>query len=137
MQTAFLLELFIERRPGRAVHVAHEQDRVGLLDTKAGDVLEGIENFTGLGFRDSGFSGFAAPSDTPANSDSPDASDPQTFDKARQDILSGLSFTPTSTDELIRQAGLSVALAQTVLLELELAGRLQRLPGNRIVLLDE
>jgi len=35
-------------------------------------------------------------------------------------------------DELIRQCGVPAADVLTVLLELELAGRVQRQPGNRI-----
>jgi DNA processing protein len=40
-----------------------------------------------------------------------------------------------SVDEIIRQCQLSAALVGTVLLELELAGRLERHPGNRVALI--
>ncbi|MBX6322913.1 MAG: hypothetical protein IRY94_13875, partial [Rhodospirillaceae bacterium] len=40
-----------------------------------------------------------------------------------------------AVDELVRQCQLSSAVVQTVLLELELAGRLERHPGNRISLI--
>lgn len=63
--------------------------------------------------------------------------DAQTFDEAREAVLSGLSSTPVLIDDLIRDGGLTVALAQTALLELELAGRVQRLPGNRAALISE
>lgn len=104
-----------------------------ILVRNAKDVLEGIQNFTGLGFKDSAFSNFESQH---ANGlfEEPD---PQTFDDARGDLLPSLSFTPTDINELIRQTGIPVPLAQTVLLELELAGRVQRLPGNRVVLLNE
>jgi DNA processing protein len=37
-------------------------------------------------------------------------------------------------DELIRQSGASPAIVQTVLLELELAGRLERHAGGKVAL---
>ncbi len=48
-----------------------------------------------------------------------------------QDLL---GHAPVSIDELIRQAALAPALVQTVLLELELAGRLQRHAGGKVSL---
>jgi DNA processing protein len=39
-------------------------------------------------------------------------------------------------DELVRQSGLAPAAVQTVLLELELAGRLERHAGGRVSLED-
>ena len=49
-------------------------------------------------------------------------------------ILQSLSHSATSVDEIIRSSGKSVQDIQNTLLELELAGRLQRLPGNRVSL---
>ena len=46
-----------------------------------------------------------------------------------------LSPTPVPVDELIRECQLSPAVVQTVLLELELAGRRERHPGNRVALI--
>ena len=45
-----------------------------------------------------------------------------------------LNPTPVPVDELIRECQLSPAVVRTVLLELELAGRLERHPGNRVAL---
>ncbi len=56
---------------------------------------------------------------------------PQATDK----ITELLSPTPISVDELIRQCQLSAASVGTLLLELELAGRLERHPGNRVALI--
>jgi DNA processing protein len=50
-------------------------------------------------------------------------------DRAR--IVELLGPTPVPVDELVRQAGLPPAIVQTVLLELELAGRLERHAGGR------
>ena len=43
-----------------------------------------------------------------------------------------LGPAPVEVDELVRQCGVPAADVLTVLLELELAGRVQRQPGNRI-----
>jgi DNA processing protein len=50
-------------------------------------------------------------------------------------VLERLSPTPTAVDELLRDCQLSPPVVLTVLLELELAGRIERQPGNRISLL--
>lgn len=52
-------------------------------------------------------------------------------DADRRTITALLGPVPVAVDELIRQSGLSPALVQTVLLELELAGRLERHAGGR------
>ncbi len=53
----------------------------------------------------------------------------------RKRIEDLLSPTPVMVDELIRQCQLSPAVVNTVLLELELAGRLERHAGNRVSLI--
>lgn len=52
-------------------------------------------------------------------------------DAERRAVLGLLGPVPVSVDELIRQSGLASAVVQTVLLELELAGRLDRHAGGR------
>ncbi len=54
---------------------------------------------------------------------------------AREKILENLSTSPIPVDELVRGCQLSLPVAQTVLLELELAGRLDRQPGHRVALI--
>jgi len=51
---------------------------------------------------------------------------------ARERVTGLMSMSPVSIDELIRQSGLPAALVQTALLELEIAGRLQRHAGGRV-----
>ena len=51
-------------------------------------------------------------------------------DQVRQRIEEALGPTPVAVDELIRQTGAPVAAMLIVLLELELAGRCRRHPGN-------
>ena len=58
----------------------------------------------------------------------------QTLHQARQVILENLSFTPIQVDELIRGCHFSHAIVIMVLLELELAGRLNRHAGHQVSL---
>lgn len=50
----------------------------------------------------------------------------------RDRICELLSPTPVAIDEIVRQSGLPPAVVQTVLLELELAGRLERHAGGKV-----
>ena len=51
---------------------------------------------------------------------------------ARETVGSALSPTPVDVDEIVRAYQLSPAVVWMVLLELELAGRIERQPGNRV-----
>ena len=53
-------------------------------------------------------------------------------DRAR--VIGLMSLSPVAVDELIRQSGLPPASVQTALLELEIAGQLQRHAGGRVSL---
>ncbi|PSJ38036.1 DNA-processing protein DprA [Allosphingosinicella deserti] len=53
-------------------------------------------------------------------------------DQARRAIAGLLNATPVPVDELIRQTGLTPAIVHTVLLELELAARLERHAGGKV-----
>jgi DNA processing protein len=55
-------------------------------------------------------------------------------DDALDLLLENLSPTPVAVDELVRQCQLSAASVATLLLELELAGRIERHPGNLVSL---
>ncbi len=55
-------------------------------------------------------------------------------DDARSRVVGALGVTPVAVDELIRHTGLPAGMVQVVLLELELAGRLQRHGGQRVSL---
>lgn len=54
---------------------------------------------------------------------------------ARRALAETLSPTPVTVDEIIRTCQLSPAVVTTVLLEWELAGRLERHPGNKVSLI--
>lgn len=56
-------------------------------------------------------------------------------DDVRAEILTLLGPSPVEVDELLRQCHCSAPVMGMVLLELDLAGRLERHPGNRVSLL--
>ncbi|MBV8219212.1 MAG: DNA-protecting protein DprA, partial [Solirubrobacterales bacterium] len=56
--------------------------------------------------------------------------------RMRAEIASLLSATPTLVDDLIRRCQFSTPAVMSALLELELAGRVETLPGNRVALLS-
>ena len=55
----------------------------------------------------------------------------------RRRVLEALGPTPTPLDEILRQAETNPGTVRAVLIELELAGRLQRDPGDRLSLIPE
>jgi DNA processing protein len=71
----------------------------------------------------------------PASRYDPGPASTDASDGERRLIEQLLGPTAVPVDELIRQSGLSAAIIQTVLLELELAGRLERHAGGRVALL--
>ena len=89
------------------------------LVQNAEDVLEAIRPLGLTGVREpaAGYAGGADPDDA-----------------ARARIADLLGPTAVGSDELVRQSGLSAAVVQTVLLELELAGRLDRHAGGKVSL---
>lgn len=54
------------------------------------------------------------------------------LDTARDAIAACLSPTPVTVDEIVRQCQVTAPVVHTVLLEMELAGLIERQPGNRI-----
>ncbi|MFQ5783855.1 MAG: DNA-processing protein DprA [Alphaproteobacteria bacterium] len=61
-------------------------------------------------------------------------SDEAALGAARRAVVEKLGPTPVTVDEIIRQCQVTAAVALTILLELELAGRLDRHPGNQVSL---
>jgi DNA processing protein len=92
------------------------------LIQNADDVMEAINPFRIRPFRQPE-RGYAAPADA-LDAD----------EGARGTVTGLLNGTPVPVDEIVRQAGLPPAIVQTVLLELELAGRLERHAGGRVSL---
>lgn len=95
-----------------------------VLIQTAEDVIETIRPLDPRMVRQPGFD-FAGP---PVSADIDDAD--------RRRILEKLGHSPVPVDELIRQTGLPPAAVQTALLELELAGRLERHAGGRVSFCD-
>ena len=95
-----------------------------VLVENAEDVLAAIEGMA----RPAG----PAP-ETAAAPDIPSAD--EVDDSTRGIVADRLGHAPLTVDELVRECQLSAASVQTVLLELELAGRVSRQPGNRVSLI--
>ncbi len=101
----------------------------------ARDILENINAFTGSGLKDHDQFSWITP---PAEEQDIEGSfeDEPSLDDLREVLLSHLSEIPCPVDELARTCQVSVSNVQVVLLELELAGRLERLPGGRVALIN-
>jgi DNA processing protein len=56
---------------------------------------------------------------------------------ARDSVVELLGPAPVAVDEVIRRCQVSAPLVHTVLLELELAGRVERHPGGRVALISD
>ena len=91
------------------------------LTTEAADVIHAVEPIMERPLR------LREPDDDPL------ASEPEAGDRAR--IIGLLGPAPVLLDDLIRMAGASPATVRTVLLELELAGRLERRGGGLVSLI--
>ncbi len=63
-----------------------------------------------------------------------DGANPSPNEKDHETLLASLSYHAVHLDELLRSTDLDAATAMAVILELELAGRLIRYPGNMICL---
>lgn len=98
-----------------------------VLTETASDILDALSAMTGPPLAEPESPDFGAPV-------APEP-DPAELAAARAEVTEKLSPVPVTVDELLRECQLSPALVLTVLLELELAGRLERSPGNRVSLL--
>ena len=94
------------------------------LTETADDVLGALRPMLGSGFQEPMHDlGDVPPAGGPTEAEA---------DRIRSAIEEALGPAPISVDELIRLCGASAPAVLTVLLELELAGRLARHPGNRV-----
>jgi DNA processing protein len=94
------------------------------LVTDAADVITALEPILGRGL------------DLPAREpDAPMPHDTEPADDDRARIISLLGPTPAAIDDLVRMSRTSPAVVRTVLLELEIAGRLERHGGAMVSLL--
>lgn len=86
------------------------------------DIIEAVSRIDSRMFREPPSDYSAAP-----------GADPD--DKERDALLSLLGPVAVPVDELVRQSGLAPSVVQLILLELELAGRLERHAANRVSLI--
>ncbi len=79
--------------------------------------------------------GAAEPKGNAFSTQPTDNADKNTIDTLRPRVLDALSPTPCPVDDIIRLCQSPASAVLAILLELELAGRLNRLPGNQVALL--
>lgn len=100
------------------------------LIRNADDVMESLRDFSGTGLRDVPL----VPLNPPPKMDLMIGDDNQCDVAEMTDIvLQHLSYSPVEINELCRVSGINIAHLPSVLIELELAGDVQRLPGGRVV----
>jgi DNA processing protein len=98
-----------------------------ILTESANDVFEVLNSVGGIPLEDSKLIDFKGLSPAPP--------DPDLVASARDGIEKSLGAAPTPVDEIIRNCQSSLPVVSWVLLELELAGRLERHPGNKVSLI--
>ncbi|WP_026380189.1 DNA-processing protein DprA [Afifella pfennigii] len=95
------------------------------LVTDAADIVEALSPMLALPKRE----GFELPKKTPP----PAMVEPAGEERAK--VVDALGPVPVTVDDLIAETGLAARIVSVILLELELAGRLERHPGGRISLI--
>lgn len=66
----------------------------------------------------------------------PDWDDPNFHTKIKTQLIDMISIDPTPVDDLVRRCQCSAAVVMAVLMEMEAAGRIASLPGNRVARAD-
>ncbi|BCW89044.1 hypothetical protein sos41_21990 [Alphaproteobacteria bacterium SO-S41] len=101
---------------------ANDLIRQGAVLTESADDVAAVLGAMPRGFSEPGGEGGAPPAEAD-------------IDAARAAIVDLLGPTPVEIDDLIRRSGTSSNIVLTILLELELAGRLHRGSGQKVALL--
>lgn len=96
-----------------------------LLVESAEDIIQAL----------AGISPLAEPEPRAFHAPTPQPPSEAELDQVRSILIEKLGPTPVDVDELIRQTGMMPAVVLMILLELELAGRLERQPGGRVSLI--
>jgi DNA processing protein len=94
-----------------------------LLTESAADVLAVLGPIIGQSFEE--------PAPSPFGEALPPSTEEET-DRIRKLVEESLGPAPVEIDEIVRQVGASAAVVQTVILELELGGRVLRHSGNKV-----
>jgi DNA processing protein len=97
----------------------------GTLTESANDVLNVLAPILGHAFREPA-------AWAPESASGADVTLEHDADRVRAAVEEKLGPSPTDVDELIRQCGAPAQAVLMVLLELDLAGRIERHPGNRV-----
>lgn len=97
-----------------------------ILVTEARDVLDHIAPLAGTPVRETV---------TAAEQPPPFTATPPPGEKERARVVEALGPAPTDVDEIIRHTGMTTTEVLTILLELDLAGRLERHAGGKVSLL--
>lgn len=95
-----------------------------LLTEAADDIVQALAQFDDRRVREPDLFGYLTPPPVAVPEDQ--------VERARETVLELLSPAPAQIDDLIRQSGLPPAAIHGALLTLELAGRVERHPGNRV-----
>ena len=98
------------------------------LTESAGDICDALEGLLRPG-------NLRFDSAAPEPGGAPQMDDSE-FATARDNVIEKLGATPVTVDELVRECQMSPPAVQTVLLELELSGLIERQPGNRVSLVS-
>ena len=96
-------------------------------------LLESVQDIAHA-FRPMGELPLAEPEHTGFAEPPPAAMSEALLEDAREAVLAALGFSPTLLDDVLAASGTTPHLLMAVLLELELAGRLERHPGARLSL---
>ncbi len=114
-------------RDSRSKGTNHLLRQGAVLTESADDVLAALGGVS--------TEGLAAPATPPYITESAPQAPVETDDAVRATVTEALGPAPVTVDELVRECAISAPEISAVLLELELAGRLDRLPGGRIALI--
>jgi DNA processing protein len=98
-----------------------------ILTQSAKDIIRGLPQLREEHLFEKQESAFIAPAKTLPSDEE--------LDRIRPEIIARLSPSPVGVDELMAQTGFTPNQVLTILLELELAGSVERHPGNRVSLL--
>lgn len=110
----------------RAAGVNHLIKNGAPLVESADDIIEHLTANSAFSFRET-------EQDKPKERQPDSSAYQEPNDRNRTDILSLLDGSPTEIDLLIRESGLPASVISVLLVELELAGQIERLPGNKII----
>lgn len=100
-----------------------------IVVTRAEDVLSHLESLDAISLNDQPMA--------PYKSISMKAISEEMVENQRQHVISLLSYEPAPIDEIARELEISAGIVMAVLLELELAGRIERHPGGKVSLLAQ